>query len=178
MFKRFLAFALAMCMCLGMATVASATEVNHNPMIAETEVWKMTTVDGEEMAPYGGGTETWGASEGFVHVGSFTMEGNNLTPVKTMGVKGKLYLKLNDVHPVGSTDNINLRVQIRDASTQAVLKQWTINDFWGVANRELSGYLEVKQGQKVQISFRAYDADSGQYIDSKQVYVSYSYKLQ
>ena len=92
MFKRFLAFALAMCMCLSMATVASATEVENNPLTAETEVWKMTTVDAEEAVPYGG-AETRAKKTSFYNVGSFTMEGNNLTPVKTMGVAGKLYLK-------------------------------------------------------------------------------------
>lgn len=167
--KRFLAILSAICLCLSMSTIAFATEkVTDVTESKSAEVW--------EVMPFGG-VETWVKKTSFYNVGSFTMEGNNLTPVKTMGTAGTLSLRLDDIHPVGSTSNINLRVQIRNASTQAVLKEWVIKDFWGLANYELSGGLTVKSGQKIQISFRAYDAASGNHVASKQVYVSYSYRL-
>ena len=166
--KRFLSLLVAMIMCLGMSTMAFAAEV--------PETTQNISVESNQAMPRGG-VETWAKRTSFYNVGKFTMEGNNLTPVKTMGATGTLSLRLDDVHHVGSLDSINLRVEIRNANTQAVLKSWTINNFWGVANHELSGGLAVKSGQKIQISFRAYDAATGNYVASKPVYVSYSYRL-
>ena len=57
-----------------------------------------------------GGTETW--SKDYDYVGSFLMEGNNLTPVKNMGRTGQLYLVI-EYEDYKLDEDVNVTVQIK-----------------------------------------------------------------
>lgn len=168
--KRLFSMLIAVVMCFGVSSVAFATEIPNNDSIAIT-----TAKENEGIVPFA--AETWGKTSSFRKVGTFTMEGNNLTPVKTMGSSGTLSIKLDDAHVVGNLSSINLKVQIKDHSTQRVLKEWTITRFSGIANYELSGGLAVRSGQRIQVHFTAYDAATGNYNDNRQVNITYSYRL-
>lgn len=126
MVKRVIVSLLTLAMCLGMSSTAFAMESDKDTtkekfgiMVSDDTL----ATENAEIIPFGG-VETWNKTSSFKNVGSFTMEGNNLTPVKTMGGSGQLSLRLDDVFLVNSLDNIDLLVQIVDHNTQKVLKEW------------------------------------------------------
>lgn len=178
--KRILVVLMAMFMCFGMSSVALADEVPTATMKREnfTNIERaiFPPVVNNEITPFA--TETWGKTTGYKKVGSFTMTGNNLTPVKTIGATGNLRLRLDSVQVVGATKNYKLRVQIKDYSSQKVLREWTTNGFTSIKNTVLSGYQSVAKGQKIQIYFRIYEAATNKYVDSQKVKITYSYSLQ
>ncbi len=180
MIKRLISSLLALVMCLVLSSTAFAAEGNKDTTKGNvaTDVKEETlSAENANIVPFSG-AETWGKTSSFKNVGTFTMEGNNLTPVKTMGANGNLSLKLDNANVVGSLDSINLRIEVRSHATQKVLKSWTFYDFWGISNTQLSGSVKVNKGDQIQIYFRVYDADTGNYNDNRQVNISYSYKLQ
>lgn len=165
--KRFFALLLALLMCVVMSSHAFAASAD-TPMAAV-----ISSSENDEIMPLA--TGTWGQSSSWKEVGTFTMEGNNMTPVKTMGIKGNLYLRVT-ARVVGSNKHINLRVQIVEAYSEATKKTWWMNDFYAISS-SLSGCYSVNNGQQIQVYFRAYDADTGNYVDSRQVEITYYYKL-
>lgn len=178
--KRIISLLLVTVMCFGTATVALAAETpetkqqgNNNAIVVEESLVSDTTAN-SEIVPFA--AETWGKTSSFKRVGTFTMEGNNLTPVKTIGATGSLSLKLDDAQVVGELKNIHLIVQIKDHNTQKVLKEWSIYDFWHIQNH-VSSSLNVKKGQKIQIHFKAFNVKTGLYDDNQMVKITYSYRL-
>lgn len=179
MVKRIIVSILTLAMCFSMSSTAFAVEAKkdtpkENSGIEVSE--SILATENAEIVPFGG-AETWSKTSSFRNVGSFTMEGNNLTPVKTMGGAGQLSIRLDDVYPVNSLDSIDLLVQIVDHNTQKVLKEWKIYDFTYLANYELSGSVNVQSGKKIQVFFKVFDTDTGKYNDSRQVKINYSYRL-
>ena len=177
--KRLLSLLLATVLCLGMSSVAFAAETPETSLEGNTaenvvEENQISDTANGEIVPFA--AETWGKSTSFKKVGTFTMEGNNLTPVKTIGATGSLSLRLDDVQAVGEMKNIHLIVQIKDHNTQKVLKEWSIYEFWHIQNH-VSSSLNVKKGQKIQIYFKAFNANTGLYDDNQLVKITYSYRL-
>ena len=103
MTKRIFSILLASIMCLSLSVTALAAESEE--YVLPTEYGNCGSIvlndNGEgvveipmssntipSIIPLGGGTETWSTTGKKVLVGSFSMEGNNLTPVKTIGVNG------------------------------------------------------------------------------------------
>lgn len=94
-----------------------------------------------------GGTETWYAGDGLV--GSFTLEGDNLTPVKTMGASGKLRV----YGTAESNNNGNpwwIRVQIKDAYSGKVLAE-SNSIFSTDSLQAYSVSLNVTKGQQIRV---------------------------
>ena len=105
--KRLFAVILTLCMCLVNVTTAFATEGSLENSEESTSVTnEVITYSGEEI---------WNGS-GTVHVGSFTMEGNNLTPVKITGYSGPLAI-ITNFRSTRSNTPVYLRVEIRDWAT-------------------------------------------------------------
>ena len=94
------------------------------------------------------GTETWYAGGGFV--GSFTLSGTNLTPIKTMGSSGKLR-----VYGTAYTDNggnpWQIKVQLIDYQTGNVLNE-TVSIYPEDSGQVFSVSLDVVKGQKLQVN--------------------------
>ena len=115
-----------------------------------------------------GGTETW--EEGMDWANQFTFYGNNLTPVKTMGVTGTLYLTV----VYNSSTPVKLQFQVRKANSSTTLASWTTgantyyeNNFPGIS---------VTKGQKIQLYFRVLDKN-GNYDTNRPLKISYGYAL-
>ncbi len=93
------------------------------------------------------GRETWDA--GGRYVGSFTLEGGNITPVKTMGANGKLR-----VYGFANAENNGnpwwIRVQIIDYSTGGVIAETTTTPRTS-SQQAYSVSLDVVKGQQIQI---------------------------
>lgn len=164
--KRILAIIMAMCLCLGMSTVAFAAEDNKGA----TEISTLAE---------GSGTSTWNGAD-YQYVGSFTMEGNNLTPVKTMGKAGKL--TIHTCFGISNGKNGYVVVQIRDASSGKVLAE--LNRYkkgLPASNYQADKHGDtvsttVKKGQKVQIYFKVLD-QNGKYQDGWNCGIRYYYSL-
>lgn len=166
MTKRILAFLMAMCLCFGMSTVAFAAE-------------NSTETTGVSTLAEGSGTSTWNGAE-YKYVGSFTMEGNNLTPVKTMGKAGKLTIHTCFGIINGKTGYVV--VQIKDASTGKVLAEHNrYKKGFPASNTQADKHGDtvsttVKKGQKIQIHFKVLDKN-GKYQDGWNCGIRYYYSL-
>lgn len=178
MLKRFLSFFVAMAICLGMPCTAFAAEVSTNDVVdsnvtTANEDWATLEVPdetGSVVAPLTiGGTETWIGSD---RSNEFTFYGNNLTPVKTIGQTGKLYLYVCFTN-LGTP--VKLRIQIRDADTQEVMDYRTIGptDYY---ENDTTMIYPVEKGDRIQISFRVYDAN-GNYDDDRPLRIVYGYYI-
>lgn len=104
------------------------------------------------MEAFAAGTETWYGN--YVSEDTMTIRNNNLTPVKTMGVSGKLHICASvsgrpDLEPA-NCPKVQLTVQIRDLNGN-VLVQRSVreDDFMAIVDLEIN----VTKGQKVQIFF-------------------------
>lgn len=189
MMKRFLAFftTLVMCFTIPMNTALAAEVIpsnQENTVITHDDGWTLlempdslanniiqpinrSTVNAIEPFTIGG-TETW--YEGMDWSNTFTFYGNNLSPVKTMGITGKLYM-----HVIyNSSTPVKLVFQIRKAGTSQTLANWTVgantyyeNDFPPIS---------VTKGQKIQIYFKVLDKN-GNYDTNRPLSISYGYVL-
>ena len=155
MFKRIATILLSVCMCFSFSSVAVATGIEG------------TTYATTSATPRGG-TETW--SKDYDYVGSFLMEGNNLTPVKNMGRTGQLYLVI-EYEDYKLDEDVNVTVQIKNASTGKVLAQHK-----SLTQKEgsFTVRLNVTKGQKIQVFFRVTDKN-GNYNDSRKCAIKYWY---
>lgn len=165
--KRLLALLLTLVMCVGISSEAFAASG------VPTEANVLST-DGGEIMPLA--AETWGKTSTWKEVGGFTMEGNNMTPVKTIGASGKLSIRLT-AWALGPKEEIDLRVRIVEAYSEELLKEWWLYDRSLVVEFELPGSLSVKKGDQIQVYFRAYDPNTGNYLGSEEVMITYWYKL-
>ena len=112
------------------------------------------------------GTET--LYRGTNTIGSFTLVGSNLTPIKTIGDSGQFTL-----YGTARANNsyFCIRVQIRDYSTGRVLCSTTTGDVNnGTANYQ-TPVINVSNGQKIQI-YMDYI-----YVPSQSAVVSMNYTL-
>lgn len=162
--KRLFVVILTLCMCLGSSTVAFAAEKspeNNDIHISATN----------EVVPYSG-EEIWNGS-GTVHVGSFTMEGNNLTPVKTTGYAGQLAI-ITNFRSTRSNTPVYLRVEIRDWATQRVLGYKMTNT--ATQSGSLTVQANVNWHQKIQIFFKVFDRN-GNYSSTLPCWIDYSYSF-
>ena len=93
------------------------------------------------------GRETWEA--GGRLVGSFTLEGGNVTPVKTMGATGKLR-----VYGFADAENNGnpwwIKIQIKDYNTGKVLAEGTTGSKTS-SQQVYSVSLDVTKGQQIRI---------------------------
>lgn len=190
MFKRFTCMFLSAVMCLAMSAVAFAAEPTDANTFVDNEGW--TKVEDAELTMLGdgwamleapaevaetgimpmGGTETWSATDP-TYVGSFTMEGNNLTPVKTIKSDKKNLCIIVDSYSCSKP--VRLSVQIRKAYTSTVLGS-SPNSTVATSGKYIVAVAPVSNGSKVQIFFRITDAN-GNYDDNLACKISYSYRL-
>lgn len=162
--KRLFAVILTLCMCLVNVTTAFATEES-------LENSEKSTFVTNEVIPYSG-EEIWDGS-GTVHVGSFTMEGNNLTPVKIAGYSGPLAI-ITNFRSTRSNTPVYLRVEIRDWATQRVLGYKMTSTAMQSGN--LTVQANVDWHQKIQIFFKVFDRN-GNYISTMPCWIDYSYNF-
>lgn len=112
----------------------------------ETTTATMPTADVTTDAVARAGTETLYAGTG--SIGSFYLEGNNLTPVKTMGASGTF--SLFGTASCSSSKYWQICVQIYDANTDAVLATaYTSGSSYNHQYYIID--LNVTKGQKIQI---------------------------
>lgn len=124
--RKILSIALAVVMLFSFTTVAYAVEGDVAPCA---------------------GTETWYAGNG--KVGSFTLSGNNLTPVKTMGATGNL--TVYGFADVTTNDNIWwVEIQIIDYKTGDVIAE-TSSKSRNSNGQAYSLSFDVVKGQKIRI---------------------------
>ena len=178
MMKRFLALLMAMAMCMGMSSVAFATDSHavipgQYEASADDDGWiemDMTALSGGGIAPTSiGGTETWNLGQDWSS--SFTFYGTNLTPVKTMGATGKLTLGV----VYNSSTTVKLVIKARKAYTTETLFQWTTSASTYYDN--IYPPFSVQKGQQIQLFFKVLDKD-GNYSSSRALTMSYGYRLQ
>lgn len=186
MMKRFFATLLTLAMCLSMTTpttlMAGASEippttVDNAEFTADEDGWTLlevpTTADGSGIVPYGG-VETWDYT-GYTqrHVGDFTMEGYNLTPVKTIAQNDSMNRYLTIYTNFTCSSSSILTVQIRDYPSGTVLAQ---NKSGATTNGSVTVQASGVSGRRVQIYFRVTDAN-GNYSGSRSCNISYGYTL-
>ena len=104
------------------------------------------------------GVETWYA--GYVLEPAFSQTGYNITPTKTMGTSGTLYITatftITDASSYSTPAHCVL--EIRNAYTGATLAR----DEYNITNYDvLSVSTSVYQGQKIYIYTGVYDSSSG-----------------
>ncbi len=155
--RRFFAVLLAVCMCLGLTTTAFASEGDNG-----------ATAGYSEITPRGG-TEIWSSDRDIV--GSFTLVGNNRTPVKTMGKTGLLYITLK--FNAGNVSK-KVRVRIENADTLAVLADWTTPAAYSFDGLVSSNGLRVTNGQRIMVEFTLYNSD-GSADPNGSLYLTYGY---
>lgn len=170
---------MVLCMCTGVSSIAFAAEDTPGETItSEVQVgsdgWGVLEVPATTMDntyETRGGAETWKATT-LTKVGTFTMTGNNLTPVKTIGIS-RDYLLIR-VDSFSASKPVKLTVQIREAYTGKVLSKKTSSAT--SSGKNLMTTCGVKKGDKVQIYFRVTDAN-GVYNDNLACKITYSYRL-
>ncbi len=177
--KRCLAIVLAIAMCFGTSTTALAAEANVKDNGKKTTVerndWKIAEIPTEIMENESitrGGTETWTSNQ-ITTVGTFTMEGRNTTPVKTIGRNDCSYLGIR-VDSFECSTPVKLTVQIKRAYTGEILSSRTSSAT--TSGRNLITFCNVSYGDKVQIFFKITDAN-GNYLDTTRCTIKYSYRL-
>lgn len=124
--RRIISLALVLMFVLSMCTIAYAADDEPMPI---------------------SGTETWYAGSGYV--GSLTLEDGNLTPVKTMGASGTLWVHGSAV----ANNNGNswwIRVQIISYNTGKVLAETTSTPR-ADSKQAYAVSLNVTKGQQIQI---------------------------
>ncbi len=185
--KRFLALLLATIMCFSVVPASSASESTdaNNPSVIVSEKQTITfNSDGEAIATLPTSTvlssvssisevETWNNVTGWINVGTFTMEGNNVTPVKKIGVTGysvAIYAEYS------CSKSVKMTVQILKAYTSSVLLGGEGISSVGKTGTVLTGSAPVTRDQEVQIYFRITDAN-GNYDDNLPCTVTYWYYL-
>lgn len=183
--KRFLAALLGCVMCFSLSVPAFAAETEKPDSFVEkggvvtldsngeavVEV-PAEALNGADITPFAGGTETWSKTGGKVKVGTFTMTGNNLTPVKTVGVSG---YNLGIVTNFSSSKKVILTVSIRKAYTSTVLGGGIGKSTATTKGSVSTGLASVKKGDKVQIYFRVTDAN-GKYDTNLPCTITYYYQ--
>lgn len=195
MFKRFVSMALLVIMCLTLSSIAfaadytSSTAEDANTFVdncdwvtvedAELSMlgngWAMLEVPanavGTEITPFSG-SETWSSTTA-TRVGTFTMEGNNLTPVKT--IKSSMRNLMIHVDSYSCSKPVILSVQIRKAYTNTVLGKGS-NYSASTSGKSIFATAPISNGSQVQIFFRITDAN-GRYDDNLKCTITYSYRL-
>lgn len=164
--KRFLAIFVAIVICFTMTTTVFAVEY-----VTEDDGWVKA---GELLAPRDGlnpqtigGEEVWDKNVDYSE--TFTVYGNNLTPVKTIGRDGRICLFIAvTIQP----SKMKLLVQVRKAGTQEVKAEWTLGPF--DYYEHTLPYFSVTKGEKIQIYFKTLDAN-GNYNDNSAVRMQYGY---
>lgn len=154
--RRFLSILLVVVMCFATSTVAFAEE---------------DTVENtyESISIARAGTEVWD-NPVKTTCGTFTMTGNNLTPVKTIGVNSRILYIIIDSY--SSNQPVYLTVQIRKAYTSVVLAEEVFGPSSSGENKILSTYIPYNT--QIQINFIVTNA-SGEYISSLPCTITYSY---
>lgn len=184
MVKRFFSALLAAIMCLSLSATAFAAEPDEGLAFFEqggvvtlnekgegTVEIPVSSVDDSSIVPLGGGTETWSTVGGRVSVGSFTMEGNNLTPVKTIGVSG---YNIGIYTQFSASQSVKVTTEIRKAYSSTVLSNGGSSSAAKSGNY-LTGLAYVNKGDKIQIFFMVTDAN-GRYNDNLPCKITYSYQ--
>lgn len=108
------------------------------------------------------GVETWGASDYYIFEDPFTIRGYNLTPVKTMGTSGTLFIHITAMELLDtSTNPMKFKYEIRSNGT--VLSSYTY--YWSPGDLPCScvDSVQVSAGQKIQLYISAYDTVTGNY---------------
>ena len=184
MAKRFFSVILAMVMCCSFSATAFAAVPEKEHPVSFQEQGEVVTLDsngeamievpakllaGSDSIPFGGGTETWSTTGKTVTVGTFTMTGNNLTPVKTIGVSG---YNIGITTKFSANKSVRVTTEIQKAYSSTVLAD-------GVSSVSRSGSYStglayVNKGDKIQIYFRVTDTN-GKYDDNLPCTITYSY---
>lgn len=120
--------------------------------------------------PFGGCTETWSTVGSKVNVSSFTMEGNNLTPVKTIGVSN---YNIGIYTDFSASQTVKVTTEIRKAYTSTVLANGASST--AKSGSYMTGLAYVNKGDKIQIFFRVTDS-SGKYNDNLPCKITYYYQ--
>lgn len=183
MTKRFLSILLSMAMCLSLSATAFATESEDYVTFRErggvvtlnekgegmVEI-PVSSLDDTNITPFGGGNETWSTTGKKVKVGSFTMEGNNLTPVKTIGVSG---YNLGIYTDFSANKSVKVTTEICKAYSSTVLAKGASST--AKSGSYSTGLAYVNKGDKIQIFFRVTDAN-GKYDDNLPCKITYYYQ--
>ena len=173
--KRLLATLMSMIMCLSMSSVAFAAETTDTTINNdECQILETSVINEDSQVIPRAGTETWNYT-GYIgrYAGGFSMEGRNLTPVKTIAVNNlNQYLVISTDFSC-SVPSI-LTVQIREYPSGRVLAQ----NSSGVTT---SGTVNVgagpnMSGKQVQI-FTMISDSNGNYVDSRVCNIDYWYTL-
>ena len=170
--KRIIPMLVAMAMSYSSSAVAFAAETSNDVItsISSCDVTLCTDISETPRS----GEETWHYTGYYYqYVGSFTMTGSNLTPVKTIPNDStcKYLIILADFSCSYSS---KVKVEIVDSATGAVLASNT-SSAGTSGSVSVGGNVDV-QGKKVQIRFILYDAN-GNYTPYRNCDVSYSYNL-
>lgn len=130
---------------------------------------------------FAAGTETWYANGGYpgTQVGSFNCTNNNLSPVKTIGDSGWLYIWGTAEKSDPYSGNVVTTVEIRsnyNGSTLVSTQSYPINES-GTEHYFETSPIYVTAGQQVRVFFDVSSISNppGPY---RQAYISYAYVLQ
>ncbi len=169
MFKRIFTSILILSLVLVMPSSAFAANENFSTTIHTVEFSNGDTiVNVPNFTPYSG-SETWN-KDGAV-VGTFTMSGNNVTPVKIIG-KNYEGIAVN-VDKFESSKPVILTVAIRKAYTKTVLG-WEGKSKAAKSGSNISAGYRCTKGDQIQIYFRVTDAN-GNYDPNLKCKITYSY---
>lgn len=178
--NRILSILLATVMCVSTSSAVYATEetITANKKIVTQEIevnsdgWAVAELPvsaiEDEISPFGGGTEVW--DQDGATVGTFTMTGNNLTPVKTIGKPYEILLVGADYT---ASKPVILTVQIRKAYTSTVLGSGKSSA--SSSGKNITASYRCHQGDKIQIYFRVTDKN-GTYDDNLACKITYRYQ--
>ena len=144
--KRLYAFFLSVILGLSITNVAHATDCT--PISVDSDNIVFTFSDEQPIVPYAG-VETWYKTS--LHtVGSFYLDGQNLTPLKTIGNAGSLTVYADATASHGNP--YVLYMEIREYPSGRVLasgKSVSMCDCGSVQHAGLT--LKVQKGQKIQV---------------------------
>lgn len=113
-----------------------------------------------EIVPFAG-TEVWNQTEAYV--GMISMDGNNLTPVKTIGRNADQLMIYSEGQRVVSNPNCKMEIQVRKAYTNTVLASSGKQQCG--PTRPIYVKFHIEKGTQIQVYFRLYDLN-GNYQDS------------
>lgn len=130
---------------------------------------------------FAAGTETWYKNGGYpgTQVGSFNCVNNNLSPVKTIGQSGYLYIWGTAEKSDPYAGNVVTTVEIRSYTTGGTLastRSYAINPE-GTLHYFETPHIYVTAGQQIRIFFDVSSISNppGPY---RQAYISYAYVLE
>lgn len=174
--KRLLCMFMAALMCVSTSAVAFAAEetpvMDDDVVTQEIEVnsegWAVAEVPTSAIESRAG-SEVW--DKDAATVGTFTMTGNNLTPVKTVGKPYEFLLVGADYT---ASKPVILTVQIRKAYTNTVLGNVGKSSAASSGKNITAGYRCTK-GDKIQVYFRVTDKN-GKYDDNLACKITYRYQ--